>query len=95
MSREIPGYKLLRFLGGGSLFEVWEARPVDDIIPVAIKFLRPEALESPSALTLLKREARAGTLLRHPRLADPQFPRHFPHRLPVGKVQHQCPPLGR
>ena len=69
MSREIPGYKLLRFLGGGSLFEVWEARPVDDIIPVAIKVIRPEAVESQSALTLLKREARAGTVVRHPRIA--------------------------
>ena len=59
----------MRFLGGGSLFEVWEARPVDDIIPVAVKFIRPEAANSASALTLLKREARAGTLLRHPRLA--------------------------
>jgi serine/threonine protein kinase len=69
VSREIPGYRLLRFLGGGSLFEVWEARPHDDIIPVAVKFIRPEALESPSALTLLKREARAGYSVRHPRIA--------------------------
>lgn len=68
MSREIPGYRLLRFLGGGSLFEVWEARPLDDIIPVALKFIRPEAVDSPSALTLLRREARAGTAVRHPRI---------------------------
>ena len=64
----IPGYKPLRPLGGGKYFEVWEARPTDDVVPVAVKFPRPEFADEPNALTLLRREARAGMGVRHPRL---------------------------
>jgi serine/threonine protein kinase len=64
----VPGYRFLRYLGGGSLFQVWEARAVDDTIPVAIKLIRPDALDHPNAFTLLRRDARAGLSVRHPRL---------------------------
>jgi serine/threonine protein kinase len=64
----VPGYKPLRFLGGGTMFQVWEARPLDDVIPVALKLPRPDAADSPTALTLLRREARAGMAVLHPRV---------------------------
>lgn len=64
----LPGYKPLRFLGGGSIFQVWEARPTDGVVPVAVKLPRPEHADSPTALTLLKREARAGLAVLHPRV---------------------------
>jgi serine/threonine protein kinase len=64
----VPGYKSLRFLGGGTMFQVWEARPLDDVIPVALKLPRPKAADNPTALTLLRREARAGQAVLHPRV---------------------------
>lgn len=64
----LPGYKFLRYLGGGRQFEVWEARPSDEAVPVAVKLPRREAAGSTTALTLLRREARAGVTVRHPRI---------------------------
>ncbi|MDB5309271.1 MAG: serine/threonine protein kinase [Gemmataceae bacterium] len=64
----IPGYRPLRYLGGGKLFQVWEARPDDDVVPVVLKTPRPEAAARKTVLTLLRREARAGLRVRHPRL---------------------------
>jgi serine/threonine protein kinase len=64
----IPGYRPLRYLGGGKIFQVWEARPDDDTVPVALKVPRPEAAGRQTTLTLLRREARAGLRVRHPRL---------------------------
>lgn len=64
----LPGFRTLRYLGGGSVFQVWEARATDDVIPVAVKLPRPEAAGNRTALTLLRREARAGTAVHHPRL---------------------------
>jgi serine/threonine protein kinase len=64
----VPGYRPLRYLGGGPLFQVWEARPHDDVVPVALKLPRPAAAADPTALALLRREARAGLAVRHPRL---------------------------
>ena len=64
----VPGYRLLRLLGGGKSFQVWEARPVDDVVPVVVKLPRPVAEERASTLILLRREARAGLSVRHPRL---------------------------
>jgi serine/threonine protein kinase len=64
----VPGYKPLRYLGGGPLFQVWEARPEDDVVPVALKLPRPESADDPAVLALLRREARAGLAVRHPRL---------------------------
>ena len=64
----VPGYRPLRFLGGGTTFQVWEARPNADVIPVAIKLPRPETADRATALTLLRREARAGLAVLHPRV---------------------------
>lgn len=64
----LPGYRLLRHLGGGRLFHVWEARPAGSETSIVVKLPRPDALENPSTLVLLRREARAGRLVKHPRL---------------------------
>jgi serine/threonine protein kinase len=65
----LPGYRLLRPLGGGKSFKVWEARAEDDgDTPVVAKHPRRAALEKASTVILLRREARAGRLVEHPRV---------------------------
>jgi serine/threonine protein kinase len=64
----IPGYELLKFLGGGPLTTVWQARDSDTDGPCAIKVLRPEWQDDTTAIKLLQREARAGLRVRHPHL---------------------------
>src|SRR5215211_6488138 len=68
MLPHLPGYRLLRYLGGGPSFQVWEGRRVDDTIPLALKFPRPDALDNEPTLTLLEREALAGRTVRHRRV---------------------------
>jgi len=63
----LPGYEMLRPLGGGKSFLVWEARNDADA-PVAVKVPRASALDRASTLVLLRREVRAGHLVRHPKL---------------------------
>jgi serine/threonine protein kinase len=63
----LPGYELLRLLGGGKSFLVWAARDDNDS-PVAVKVPRDAALDRASTLVLLRREVRAGQLVRHPKL---------------------------
>ena len=63
----LPGYELLRPLGGGKSFLVWAARDDNDN-PVAVKVPRDAALDRASTLVLLRREVRAGQLVRHPKL---------------------------
>ncbi|HJZ57700.1 MAG TPA: serine/threonine-protein kinase [Gemmataceae bacterium] len=65
---QLPGYRLLRYLGGGPTFQVWEGRPADDTVPLALKFPRPDPTDEEIARTLLGREALAGLLVRHRRL---------------------------
>jgi eukaryotic-like serine/threonine-protein kinase len=67
-SPDLPGYSLLRPLGAGKNFLVWEARGQGDVESVAVKFPRPTAREKVSTIVLMRREARAGRLVRHPRL---------------------------
>lgn len=64
----IPGYDLLRPLGGGPLTEVYEARCDGNDEPCAIKLLRPDWEDQPTAIKLLQREARAGLRIQHDRL---------------------------
>ena len=64
----LPGLVPLRPLGGGPIFAVWECRPADDAYPLAVKLPRPEWADNIAAVTLLRREARAARLVRHPRL---------------------------
>ena len=64
----IPGFELVRTLGGGPMTEVFAARDLQANARCAIKHLRP-ALEDPeTGLLLLRREARAGLAVRHPNL---------------------------
>lgn len=64
----IPGYELLRPLGGGPLTCVYSARDEATDSPCAVKVLRDEWKRDPTAVKLLQREARAGLAVRHPHL---------------------------
>jgi serine/threonine protein kinase len=64
----IPGYELLKSLGGGPLTTVFAARESETDAACAVKVLRPEWEGQPTAVKLLQREARAGLMVRHPHL---------------------------
>jgi serine/threonine protein kinase len=63
-----PGYELLAPLGGGPLTCVYSARDGASDEPCAVKVLRAEWDDDPTAVKLLQREARAGLMVRHPHL---------------------------
>lgn len=67
---QVPGYELLKFLGGGQLTGVWSARECETDTDCAVKLLRPEWDDEPTAIKLLQREARAGLRVRHPHLVS-------------------------
>ncbi len=62
----IPGYELLRCLGGGPMTQVFAARQPSTGAACAVKLLRPDVEDAETALYLLRREARAGLSVRHP-----------------------------
>jgi serine/threonine protein kinase len=62
----IPGYELLRPLGGGPLTRVVAARRCFDESPCALKLPRDQWPEHATAVRLLRREARALRTVRHP-----------------------------
>jgi serine/threonine protein kinase len=64
----IPGFELLRLLGGGPMTQVFAAREHLTGAACAVKVLRPDLEDPDTALYLLRREARAGLGLRHPNL---------------------------
>jgi serine/threonine protein kinase len=64
----IPGYELLTRLGGGLLTSVYVAREAATDTPCAVKLLRAEWAELPTAIKLLQREARACLAVQHPQL---------------------------
>jgi eukaryotic-like serine/threonine-protein kinase len=64
----IPGYELLTCLGGGTLTSVYAARSPNDEGSCAVKVLRPDWSDQPTAIKLLQREARACLAVRHPHL---------------------------
>jgi serine/threonine protein kinase len=64
----IPGYVLLNCLGGGPLTQVFAASEEAGGAACAVKVLRPEWHDQPTAVKLLQREARAGLAVRHPHL---------------------------
>ncbi len=64
----IPGYELVRLLGGGPMTEVFAARDCLTEASCAVKLLRPNLEDPGIGLLLLRREARAGLAIRHPNL---------------------------
>lgn len=66
----IPGFELIKCLGGGPLTTVWSARDGSDDSPCAVKVLRGDWANQPAAIKLLQREARAGLLVKHPHLIE-------------------------
>jgi serine/threonine protein kinase len=65
---KIPGYELLDPLGGGVLTHVFSARDCSTDGLCAVKVLRKECQDQPTAIKLLQREARAGLTVQHPHL---------------------------
>ena len=68
----IPGYELLSCLGGGMMTSVYSARASEDEGLCAVKLLRPDWQDHPTAIKLLQREARACFAAQHPHLVKLQ-----------------------
>jgi serine/threonine protein kinase len=64
----VPGYELTARLGGGPLTAVYVGHDLQTDRPCAVKVLRYEWENEPSAVKLLQREARVGLSVKHPRL---------------------------
>src|SRR5205823_2150953 len=64
----IPGYELIQRLGGGPLTSVFSARDLAGGQACAVKAIREDWGDPPTAIKLLQREARAGLTVRHPHL---------------------------
>lgn len=64
----IPGYVLVRELGGGPTAQVFAARPDGEERLVAVKVLRSDCHCDRTSVKLLQREARAGLTVLHPHL---------------------------
>jgi serine/threonine protein kinase len=67
---KIPGYELLTCLGGGMLTSVYGARSLATDTSCAVKVLRPDWADQPTAIKLLQREARACLTVRHRHLVE-------------------------
>jgi serine/threonine protein kinase len=65
---KIPGFTLIRRLGGGAITSVFEAREEESGSPCAVKLIRPDFEDQEMARQLLRREARIGLSLRHPNI---------------------------
>jgi len=72
LPRRIGDWELLELAGGGTLTEVYRARPAeaggDQPAPYAVKVLRPEWQQDPRATDVLRREALVGRTVGHPHL---------------------------
>jgi serine/threonine protein kinase len=65
---KVPGYELVQRLGGGPLTCVYSARDCATDAACAVKVLRADWEDQPTAIKLLQREARAGLAVGHPHL---------------------------
>ncbi|MBY0523832.1 MAG: serine/threonine protein kinase [Gemmataceae bacterium] len=65
---KIPGYELVKSLGGGPLTCVYSGRDHATDTPCAVKVLRAEWEGDSTAIKLLQREARACLRVNHPHL---------------------------
>jgi eukaryotic-like serine/threonine-protein kinase len=66
----VPGYRLIERLGGGPLTSVYSAREEATGELCAVKLLRSDWEDQPTAVKLLQREARTGLAVRHPHLVQ-------------------------
>src|SRR5712692_422442 len=66
----LPGYELIERLGGGPLTSVYSAREEATDELCAVKLLRPDWEDQPTAVKLLQREARTGLAVRHAHLVQ-------------------------
>ena len=64
----LPGYRLDRRLGRGSMGEVWLAKQISLDRMVAIKLLSPKLEADPGFVSRFQAEARAAAALNHPNL---------------------------
>jgi eukaryotic-like serine/threonine-protein kinase len=64
----IPSYELFKYLGGGPLTAVYGGRDCLTDRPCAVKVLREDWEDQPTAIKLLQREARVGLKVRDQRL---------------------------
>src|SRR5438874_7249106 len=69
----VPGYRLIERLGGGPLTSVYSAWDETNSEPCAVKLLRSDWEDQPTAVKLLQREARTGFAVRHPLLVRFRF----------------------
>jgi eukaryotic-like serine/threonine-protein kinase len=61
----LPGYELIQRLGGGPLTSVYAARDCASDQLCAVKLLRTDWQDQPTAIKLLQREARTGLIVKH------------------------------
>jgi serine/threonine protein kinase len=70
--RRVGDWELVELAGGGSLTQVYRARPgeagADQPAPYAVKMLRGEWQRDPRAIQVLRREALVGRSVSHPHL---------------------------
>jgi serine/threonine protein kinase len=64
----LPGYELIQRLGGGPLTSVYSARDCATDQLCAVKILRADWEDQPTAIKLLQREARTGLAVKHSHL---------------------------
>lgn len=74
LPRRVGDWELLELAGGGTLTEVYRARPAgaagDQPAAYAVKILRPEWQQDPRAIDVLRREALVGRTVAHPHLVS-------------------------
>jgi serine/threonine protein kinase/tetratricopeptide (TPR) repeat protein len=80
-------FRIVRFIAGGGMGEVYEAQDQELRERVAVKIIRPEVLAQPNAVTRFKREVQLARKVTHPnvcRIFD-----LFRHKSDTGRAQDE------